>query len=132
MTEQEMKLAKLPPGTATNPKLSTFKFDCASELMNCKLRMEYRKWEEHDEDAEAGLEEMKWAELQDEEKMLRAEQDANLRQIYDPINGVMNFSKKKVTDSRHNTKVGLPREASSDHEMYINLCRNRYKSVYQV
>ena len=70
--------------------------------------------------------------MEDDEKMSRAEQEANLRQIYDPINGIFNFAKKRVTDSKHNTKVKLPGEVSTDLELYINLRRNKYKSVYQI
>ena len=44
----------------------------------------------------------------------------------------MNFAKKRVTDTKFNSKVQLPGEVSREHELYINLRRSKYKSVYQI
>ena len=48
LSDQEKSLLRLPPGTSVNPKLTSFEFDCNTEAMNAKLRMELRKWGEHD------------------------------------------------------------------------------------
>ena len=129
---KETELLKLPPGTAVNPKLSHHDFDCASEILNVKLRHEQRTWEEHDSDVRAGIEAYKWMELEEQEKIKKAEEEANLRQIFDPMHGILNFSKKRVTDSSHNTFVKLPKELSADLETFINLRRQRYKSIFNV
>ena len=115
---KETELLKLPPGTAVNPKLSHHDFDCASEILNVKLRYEQRTWEEHDSDVRAGIEAYKWMELEEQEKIKKAEEEANLRQIFDPMHGILNFSKKRVTDSSHNTFVKLPKELSADLETF--------------
>ena len=49
--------------------------------MNCKLRMAYRKWEEHNEEVRLGIEDIKWMDMEENEKINRAEQEANLKQI---------------------------------------------------
>ena len=56
LSQQEEDLMKLPPGMAMDPKLTETEFDCSSEESYAKLRMELRKWEEHNLDHEEDLE----------------------------------------------------------------------------
>ena len=53
-----------------------------------------------------------------------------MRQIFDPIMGVMDFGKKRVTDSRFNSKVHLAKEVEKDQETYIDLRRSRYLKTF--
>ena len=108
----EKALLKLPPGTSVNPKLSAKEFNHENEILNVKLRYEQRGWEEQDALYKEGLEACGWTDLEDEEKVRRAEEEACLRQIFDPINGRLDFTKKRVTDSNLNSHVHLPKELS--------------------
>ena len=110
LNQQEEALLKLPPKMSTNPKVTENIFDCSSEEMFSQLRMEVRQWREHDADHEGGLEAVPWAGLEDEEKEARAREDAALHQIFDPMSGVLNFTKKRVTDSQFNSYSSLPKE----------------------
>ena len=127
----EKALLKLPPGTSINPKLTEKEFKCENEVLNVKLRFEQRKWEEQDQLYDEGLETYKWVDLGEVEKVRRAEEEASIRQIYDPINNILNFSKKRVTDSALNSYVKVPKELTAEKETYIDLRRNRYRSVLQ-
>ena len=100
--------------------------------MNAKLRMEQRKWKEQDWDAENGFEAKRWSELEDSEKMIKAEEDAAMRQIFDPVKRTLNFSRKRVTDSRHNNFSKLPSELPPELETYIDLWRSRFRGVFQI
>ena len=126
---QENKLLKLPPGMALTPKLTETDFNCNNEVMFAKLRMEIKMWKEHDEDYDGGLESETWNNLGDEAKEAKAREEAKLRQIFDPIVGVLDFSKKRVTDSNYNSYTSLPPEMAPGDEAYIHLRRNRYKGV---
>ena len=131
LTTPEKKVLRLPPGTSVNPKLSEDTFKCENEILNVKLRYEQRKWEEQDADFQDGIENYLWKDLEEAEKVRRAEEEASLRQIFDPINGILDFGKKRVTDSSLNSFIKMPKELSNDRETYLNLRRSRYTSVLQ-
>ena len=95
LTSPERRVLRLPPGTAINPKLSEDQFKCENEILNVKLRYEQKKWEQQDADYHDGLENYLWRDLEDEEKVRRAEEDASLRQIFDPIHGILDFGKRE-------------------------------------
>ena len=42
----------------------------------------------------------------------------------------MDFGKKKTTDSRHNSKVGLAKEVDKEQETFIDLRRNRFFRIH--
>ena len=114
LTDPEKKLLRLHPRMAINPKLDKFDLDCATESLNCKLRWELNSWEQHDQDCRDGLEALKWSELQEEEKRQRALEEANFRQIFNPLEGTLNFSKKRITDSDFNVSIRLPGEMTPE------------------
>ena len=76
LDHQEKQLLKLPPGMSLDPKLTERDFDCKTEESFSTLRMELRKWKEHDADHEGGLEECRWNELGEDEKVRREKEDA--------------------------------------------------------
>ena len=115
---------------SVNPKLSKEKFCREVEIMNTKLRMELSSIYKHNEAVEAGMESLSWAEMEDSEKVRKAEEEASLRQILDPLEKSINFSKKRVTDSSVNKYSTLPKELKRDEEVYLDLRRNRFKKVY--
>ena len=91
--------------------------------------MELSKWRDHDLDFEGGLEACNWNDLEDSEKEERARDDARLRQIFDPVEGVLNFTKKKVKESKHNSYTGLPKEMAPEDEALIHLRRRIFKGI---
>ena len=100
LSTPEKALLRLPPGTSVNPTLSKDTFSMENEILNVKLRYEQKKWQEQDADAAEGIEEYKWLDLDEEEKVRRAEEEASMRQMFDPINKAVYFGKKRVTDSK--------------------------------
>ena len=101
----------------------------AKEQLFCKSRWEYRKINDHNGDVVSGFEDTNWIDLEDDEKLRKAMEDASLRQSYDPVKGTMDMSKKRVTDSVHNSHVHLPGEVKSEQETFINLRRTQYTKV---
>ena len=65
-------------------------------------------------------------------KIQMAESEASLRQVFDPLNGVMDFSKKRVTDSQRNPWVHLPKDLGPNYKTFLNLRRHCYKGMFQV
>ena len=61
--------------------------------------MELTKWKVHDLDFEGDLEACNWNDLEDSDKEERATDEVILSKIFDPVEGVLNFSEKRVTYS---------------------------------
>ena len=57
---------------------------------------------------------------EEEEETLK---DAKSRQIYDPINKVFNYSKRRVTDLPENNRVKLPKEVEPKIENEIGMIK---------
>ena len=91
--------------------------------MLAKTRYGLREVIEHDRDYMEGIELAKFWDMDDLTKIQRAGSEASMRQVFDPLNGVLDFSRKRVTDSQRNPWVHLPKELSQDYEMYLGLRR---------
>ena len=61
---------------------------------------------------------MKYWDLDEATKIQRVEAEASFRQVFDPMNNILDFSKKRVTDSQQNAWVHLPRELGAEEETY--------------
>ena len=130
LNTDEGNVLKYPPGTAVTKELDDFDFRSSQEEMNTKLRYELRSWNEHNENAREGLEEQEYEEMEEAEKVKRVMDEASLRQIYDPLDGILDFGKKKSTDSKFNSKSGLAKEVSKEQEMYIDVRRSRFIKIH--
>ena len=59
------------------------------------------------------------------DKVQRIVDESKFRQFYDPLEGIMDFGKKTVTDYKYNSKEGLAKEVEKKQESYMELRRNR-------
>ena len=74
-------------------------------MLNVKLRYEQSKWDDQDMDHMEGIELEKWSDLEEVEKVRRAEEEASLRQIFDPIHGILDFSRLTTWTRNHVTRT---------------------------
>ena len=128
----ERSVLGLHPSTGVLRGPNDKEFSLDGELMLAKARYGLRQVIEHDRDYVEGIEMAKFWDLDDNVKIQMAESEASLRQVFDPLNGVIDFSKKRVTDSQRNPWVHLPKDLGPDHETFLSLRRHCYKGVFQV
>ena len=86
----------------------------------------------HDRDYVEGIDMAKFWDLYDNVKIQIAKSEASLRQVFDPLNGVIDFSKKRVTDSQRNPWVHLPKDLGPEYETFLSLRQHCYKGMFQV
>ena len=108
LDEDELACLSLPPKTAVNPAMSKSSFKTELGLCSTKVRWEIGKEEEEKEDEKI--------ELTEEEENLMEELDSKSRLPYDPILGELDLRKRKVTDTKDNSKVFMPKPLSVKEE----------------
>ena len=108
----EMSVLTLPPDFATLANLDEESFIHEEEMAMTKLRWEKKKMIEED----LGEENI---ELTEQEKERIDIEDAQKRQIFDPINKVLDLRRRRVTDLKENSKVYLPKPLPSNEEAKI-------------
>ena len=129
----EEAFPKYPPKTTIERPfdLQVFREDC--QQMGCKIRWEEERAARFNEEQKLCVlpDEVvkKYEDLDDEEKERLVLQEGRERQIYDRKGNVINLSKFKATDSRHNAHITLPAPLTADREALINIRLNRYEKI---
>ena len=128
--EDEKAALRLHPNFAVMNYLDEEEQERDVELGLAKLRMEARNIEERKKIGDIEYEGLDGkrikldAEIEDREKEKERElSDAKERQIFDPINKVFDFSKRRVTDMKENSKVHLPKPLKASDEGEIEMIR---------
>ena len=122
--DEELSVLKLPPDFAALANLSEEDFLHDEEMAMAKLRWEKKKMIEED----LGDNNVTVTEEEKEEIDLI---EAQSRQIFDPINKVLDLRKRRVTDLKENSKVYLPKPLPSYEEAKIEIRREQYEKVFK-
>ena len=72
------------------------------------------------------LEETPWEELEEGEKQMYLERDCLSRRIFSREHKCLKINNFRVTESRFNAHITLPKPLSPDKEVYINLRRETF------
>ena len=99
-----------------------------NELTKCSIK---ERWEERvrqeREEVEEGL-------MDEQEKQrierLSQEEEARTRQVYDVMEGRVDFANLRVTDTKGNTKVILPKPGSVEFEMELEMKRIEWTKIF--
>lgn len=128
LDEEEKDVLRLNPKFAAMKKLVREECERNTEIGLMKIRFEAKKREkyklENDVEYEGvdGKKRRLDCENYDEEN--EDLDDAIERQVYDPVNKVFNYSKKRTTDLQENGQVFLPKAVNAKVESELALIRN--------
>ena len=93
--------------------------------------------EDFDLEVESTLTKMKWNKMSDnnncEDEKEREElelEDAESREVYDPVTKTYNAQKQRVTDLEHNAFVILPKPQHVDYEALLEIRRQKYYETF--
>ena len=123
LDEEELSVLRLNPKTAINPSLSIEGFKIETGMCSSKLRWEIRKEEDEKIDDEE--------EISEEDSEMMAEIEARARMPFDPRLKELDLRKKRVTDSKDNSMVHMPRPVSVKEEASISVRETTYESVFK-
>ena len=101
-----------------------------NELTKCHVK---ERWEATQREEEGGPEEV-MVEMNEEERRrieeISKKEEAKCRQIYDQEEGRVDFGNLKVTDTKGNTRVFLPKPKSVEFEMELQMKRIEWTKVF--
>ena len=104
LSENEREVLKLPPKFTTFERLSKINIQAQLEAMNAKIRWELRNRERR--------EGRPWSLEQEWE-------DVQAKTVYNEADGIMDFSKLRVTDAPFNRRVGVPKAMNENIETVL-------------
>ena len=125
--DDERNALKLPPKFSVMEDLMKGGIEFDQETAFAKIRMEIQR--ELDEDLQGDD-----ADEEDEDEEIRMKADevmAMARQPYDPVGGVYDDRKRRVTDLRECSKVTLPKPLPPQYEAAIEMRRNAQQKIYE-
>ena len=122
LDDDEISALQLPPKMALEEGLSVVNFKHEMSMMSTKIRWQIGREEQERLDDNEG-----------EDKSSEGAEDeieAGVRIPFDPLRKELDLRKRKVTDSRMNSKVFLPKPISIKEETKINLRESCYQKVF--
>ena len=125
LDEDELSVLKLPPDFAILDKLTEEEFCLETEMSMTKLRWEKRKQMEDNVEGEVVTKEV------EEEREKNEEEEAKTRQIYNPVEKILDLRKRRVTDMKENSKVYLPKPLPVIEEANIAIRRDKYEQTFK-
>ena len=130
--EDEQNALKLPPKFSVMEDLLKGGMEFDQETAFAKIRMEIQR--EIDEDLQGDEEEADQGQDDDEEdEELRMKSDeimAQARQPYDPVGGVYDDRRRRVTDLKECAKVTLPKPLPPQYEAALEMRRSAQEKIY--
>ena len=125
--EDERSALRLPPKFSIMEDLIKGGLEFDQETAFAKLRMELQR--ELDEDLQEGDDEEPGE--QDEDLKMKADEEmARSRQTYDPVEGIYDGRKQRVTDLKECSKVHLPKPLPPQYEAALEMRRNAQNKIY--
>ena len=115
--DEEMSVLRLPPEFAVLDKLREEDFMHETEMAMTKIRWEKMKELEEEDNIV-------------EKEEINEEEEAKKRQIFDPIEKVIDMRKRRVTDMKENSRVILPKPLSAYEEAKIAVRRENFEKVF--
>ena len=135
--EDEKAALKLHPNFSVMRELDSEEMETDTEVSLGKLRYEIRKQKERKElgNVEFEVSEGKRRKIEAEPKSEKERGkmeigDVKERRIFDPMDKVFNFSKRRVTDLKENSKVYLPKPATGKEEGEMEMIREMVMSEF--
>ena len=125
LDEDEISVLKLPPDFAILDRLTEEEFCLETEMSMTKLRWEKRKQMEDNVEDEVMTKEA------EEEREKNEEEEAMTRQIYNPVEKILDLRKRRVTDMKENSKVYLPKPLPVIEEANIAIRRDKYEQTFK-
>ena len=122
LTKEEELILKRNPKFSIPARLEEDTLSREMEKAYSLMRMELR-----DEDEEVEENEKK----QEEKEQQRMEEEAKMRQVYDPLDKRYDEGKRRVTDLEECSRVTLPKPLSVKRETEIEMRREAHNRVYQ-
>merc|ERR1711954_45828 len=121
--DDEKEVIKMNPKKPIQlePKLSDFKVEMESCF--CKTRWSIMNAEKYNT---SHLEGIPWEELEESDKQKFIEKEAEMRRIFSREYKCVKLNNLRVTDSRFNAHISLPKALPQDKEIYINLRRETF------
>ena len=110
--DEELSVLRLPPEFAVLDKLRDEDFMHETEMAMTKIR-----WE-------------KMKDLEEEDDVVDEEEEAKKRQIFDPLEKVIDMRKRRVTDMKENSRVILPKPLTAHEEAKIAVRREHFEEVF--
>ena len=132
--DDEKAILKLNPKFAVMTKLEDESFERKVEVGLAKLKYEIRKQKERELENAVDIEDndnRKKIKLEEDDEKEMDKADAKSRQVFDPINKIFDYSKRRVTDLKENTKVYLPKLGDVRDESEIEMIRDIMMSTYK-
>ena len=122
LDEDELAALSLPPKTAVNGSLKLEDFKVEIGMCSTKLRWQIRK--EEAEESEGA------AKTSEEDEELIEEIESKARIPYDAENSSLDLRKRRVTDTKDNSRVYLPKPVSVLQETNIFVRENAYERIF--
>ena len=124
LDEDELSVLQLPTKTSVNGKLKLEDFKVELGMMSTKLRWEISKELEEKVDEEE-------AEISEEDQEKMDEVEARARIPFDPNLKELNLNKRKVTDSKDNSMVHMPKPLPVDQESKISVRETTFEGIFK-
>ena len=122
--EDEAAALRLPPKFSGLEDLNEEGFRVELEKCYAKLRWDIKKATEEKVEGEV-------EEKNDEEKEIQDKIEAESRQVFNPIEKSLDYTKRRVTDLKENAKIHLPKPLEVKEESKIELRREIHTNVFR-
>ena len=122
LDSDEIAALVLPPKTAVTDTLNLEDFKCEVTMCSTKLRWEIGKEEEEKTDVEVTATEA--------EQEIMDEVEAKSRIPYDPHTASLDLRRRKVTDTKDNSRVYMPKPISLQQETNIHVREGTYEAIF--
>ena len=130
--EDEESALKLPPKFSIMEDLAKGGIEFDQETAFAKIRMEIQR--ELDEDLQGEEDDGEDGGEDDEDDAIRMKSDeimAKARQPYDPVEGIYDDRKRRVTDLRECSKITLPKPLPPQYEAALEMRRVAQQKIYE-
>ena len=88
-----------------------------------KLRWEKKKLLDEELDEEVPV--------TDKEREIIEEEEAKSRSIFDPINKCIDMRNRRVTDTKENSRIYLPKPLKATEEAKIEIRRDQFEKIFK-
>ena len=69
--------------------------------------------------------------MSEEESEIQDQADAETRQVFNPVDGSLNYTRRRVTDIKENSKIHLPKPLDAGEEAKIEIRRQAHLKIFR-
>ena len=129
MTNDELAVLKLHPKFSIISSLKEGGIDFEQEAAFAKMRIEITKDAERSEGNDEHITEEERKDDENRRKVMD-EHEAESRQVFDPVKGVFDNRKRRVTDLKECNRVFLPKPLEAEQEAMFEVRRSTQRRIY--